>query len=81
MANIVHVDGERYISESLLIESMAKACVAYTTTDDPVVSNDEANQVAAYIDYLRRGGLISTLNKFKETYVTERFIKRTLGTV
>ena len=81
MANFVQVDGERYISEKLLIEAMTKACVVYTTTDDPVVSNDEANQVAAYIDYLKRGGLISTLNKFKDKYVSERFVKRTLGTV
>ena len=79
MAKTIKVNDEVYISEKDLIDAMTRACVVYTTTDDPVVSNDEANQVSAYIDFLNRGGLTSTLRKFKSVYVNERFITRTLG--
>lgn len=75
----VIVDGMVFISKDLLVDEMVKGCVAYTDTDDIEVSNEEANLVSAYQRLVKGIGLKSMEHDFHDKYVSERFVKRTLG--
>ena len=77
--NYAIVNGKRFISEDFLIEQMVKNCVAYTTTDDLEVYEGGATLVSAYQSLLRNLNFQSTQEKFRNKYVGERFIKRTIG--
>lgn len=74
------VDGKKFISEDALIEAMVKASVQYTTTDDIAVDEYEAARVSCFQSLMNETTELSSLmTKFRERYVSERFIKRTLG--
>lgn len=76
----VIMDGKKFISEDALVEAMVKACVRYTNTDDISVDEYEAARVAHFQSFMNEmTELSSAMAKFKEKYVNERFIKRTLG--
>lgn len=76
----VIVDGKKFISEDALIEAMVKACIEYTTVDDISVDEYESTRVSCYQSMIRNmTEMSSTMNKFRELYVRERFIKRTIG--
>lgn len=73
------VDGKKFISEDALVEAMVKACVRYTNTENVIVDEYEAARVSHYQSFMdEMPELSSTMNKFKEKYVSERFINRTL---
>lgn len=77
----ITVNGERFISEDALVKAMVKECVRYTDTNEISVDEYEAGRVAAFQGMLQTElpDVPTTLQKFKEMYVSERFIKRTLG--
>ena len=76
----VIMDGKKFISEDALVEAMVKACVRYTNVDDISVDEYEAARVAHFQSFMNEmTELASAMTKFKERYVSERFIKRTLG--
>jgi hypothetical protein len=78
MANFITVDGVEYINANLLVDKMVLNCVQYTCLDDYDVLDDEADTVRAYQQLTRRMKIPNLEEKFKEKYVQERFIKRTL---
>lgn len=74
------VDGKKFVSEDAMVEAMVKACVRYTTTDDIAVDEYEAARVSVFQSLMNEmTELSSMMSKFRERYVSERFIKRTLG--
>ena len=74
------VDGKKFISEDALVEAMVKACVRYTSINDIQVDEYEAARVGCFQSFMNEmTELASMMTKFKEKYVSERFIKRTLG--
>lgn len=74
------VDGKKFISEDAIVEAMVKASVRYTNVDEIAVDEYEANRVSCYTSLFNEMTEMSSLaTKFKELYVRERFIKRTLG--
>lgn len=76
----VIMDGKKFISEDALVEAMVKACVRYTNTDEISVDEYEAARVSCFQSLMNEMPEMSSLmTKFKERYVSERFIKRTLG--
>lgn len=79
MAKTIVVDGQTFISEEFLAETMTKCAIRYTSVEDYEVCEGEARIVSAYQELLREGELTGTMTKFKAKYVNERFIKRTLG--
>ena len=81
MDNIIVLNNKPYISEDALIETMVKRCIRCTTVDDLAVCEGESDLVYAFCDLL--GALYPEKRKevqakFKNLYVSERFIKRTL---
>ena len=80
MDNIVIINGRTFISDKLLVDSMVKACVEFTETSDCVVTEAEADRIEAYQTMLEKKGMPASMKKlFHDTYVTERFIKRSEG--
>lgn len=74
------VDGKKFVSEDALVEAMVRACVRYTTTDDIAVDEYEAARVSVFQSLMNEmTELSSMMTKFREKYVSERFVKRTLG--
>lgn len=83
MVKFINVDGKRFLSEELLIKAMVTNTVQYTECTDVSVSETEGVMVDNYnylIQRLCQEGIPAELKKnFHDTYITERFIKRTLG--
>lgn len=78
MANFITVDGVDYINANLLVDKMVLNCVQYTSLNDYDVLDDEADTVRAYQQLTRKMKIPKLEEKFKNKYVQERFIKRTL---
>lgn len=78
MEGVLVINGESFINVDALVKSMVKECVLYTDVNDYEVSQDEANTVRAFQSLLKnfKAGIFE--RKFKEVYVRERFVKRTM---
>lgn len=78
MENMIVINGKQYFEAGALIKAMVKECVLYTDVNDYEVSQDEANAVRAFQSLLKsfESGRLERL--FREGYVQERFIKRTI---
>lgn len=75
------VNSERFVSVNALVEAMVATCVRYTDVNEISVDEWEANRVATFQSMIRDElkDVPGLLDKFKDTYVHERFIKRTIG--
>lgn len=79
MAKTVVVDGKLFISEESLVTAMVKECVRYTHTDDLEVCESESTMTSTFQRLLKQMDLKTTEKAFRDNYVRERFIERTLG--
>ena len=78
MGDMIVVNGKKFFEANALVKAMVKECVQYTDVEYYDVSEDEANTVRAFQSLLKtfEAGKLEQL--FKELYVKERFVKRTV---
>ena len=78
MESMIVINGKRFFEAGALVSAMVKECVLYTDVNDYEVSQDEANTVRAFQSLLKSFEAGRLEQMFKECYVQERFIKRTV---
>ena len=78
----VVVDGQEYVSVDLMIEEMVRECVIWTDVNDIEVGEIERYRISAYqilLEDMQKVSFPGLQKKFKDMYIKERFIERTLG--
>lgn len=80
MANVVVVDGVKYINVNRLVQAMVKEVVDGTDTRDLYIYESERDALGNYQALCNRlaDDIPSLKNMLKDMYVRERFMVRTL---
>ena len=75
---MITLNGKWYISEEELIDKMVKIAVEYTSVNDIAVESNEYDRIEAFQSLVKSFNHKEFMEKFRDKYVNERFIKRTV---